>query len=190
MVEPISNRLVSFADPDARPIRKGKLATPTQFGYVSQIAEVTGSTGRGARGLVLPPVTRAGSIHENALLPATIAELRACGLRPREVAVDAGFGIRATREAFAEVGATVHVVGSATNVGSRRTRRRLARFRVGAEGRISHLKRAYGARRSRLRGTTGAAIWTNWAILAYDLDTSAALPLRRPRSARATGRAD
>jgi transposase, IS5 family len=187
--EPIADRLVSFADPDARPIRKGKLANPTQFGYLSQIAEVTGSTGRGARGLVLPPPTRAGSIHENALLPATIAELGRCGLRPREVAVDAGFGIRATREAFAEFGATVHVVGSATNAGSRRTRRRLACYRVGAEGRISHLKRAYGARWSRLRGTTGAAIWTNWAILAYDLDTAAALPTRRPNSARATGRA-
>lgn len=187
--EPISDRLVSFADPDARPIRKGKLANPTQFGYISQIAELTGSTGRGARGLVLPPPTRAGSVHENALLPATLAELSTCGLRPREVAVDAGFGIRATRDAFAPFGATVHVVGSATNVGSRRTRRRLAGYRVGAEGRISHLKRSYGLRRSRLRGATGAAIWTNWAILAYDLATAAALPTRRPRSARAPGRA-
>ena len=146
-------------------------------------------TGRGARGLVLPPPTRAGSVHENALLPATIAELGRTGLRPREVAVDAGFGVRATREAFAPFGATVHVVGSATNAGSRRTRRRLACYRVGAEGRISHLKRSYGLRRSRLRGATGAAIWTNWAILAYDLDTTAALPARRPRSARATSRA-
>ena len=187
--EPIADRLVSFADPDARPIRKGKLATPTQFGYISQIAELTGSTGRGARGLVLPPPTRAGSIHENALLPATLVELGRCGLRPREVAVDAGFAVRATREAFAEFGATVHVVGSATNAGSRRTRRRLACYRVGAEGRISHLKRSYGARRSRLRGTTGAAIWTNWAILAYDLATAAALPVRRPSSARAVGQA-
>ncbi|MGH2512746.1 MAG: transposase [Candidatus Limnocylindrales bacterium] len=187
--EPIADRLISFADPDARPIRKGKLANPTQFGYLSQIAELTGSTGRGARGLVLPPPTRAGSIHENTLLPATLAELGRCGLRPREVAVDAGFGIRVTREAFAPFGAAVHVVGSATNAGSRRTRRRLACYRVGCEGRISHLKRAYGARRSRLRGTTGAAIWTNWAILAYDLDTVAALPPRRPSSARALGRA-
>ena len=187
--EPITDRLVSFADPDARPIRKGKLANPTQFGYLSQIAELTGSTGRGARGLILPPPTRAGSIHENALLPATLAELGRRGLRPREVAVDAGFGIRATREAFAPFGAAVHVVGSSTNAGSRRTRRRLARYRVGCEGRISHLKRSYGAKRSRLRGAMGAAIWTNWAILAYDLDTAAALPARRARSARTTGRA-
>lgn len=187
--EPISDRLVSFADPDARPIRKGKLANPTQFGYISQFAELTGGTGRGARGLLLPPPTRAGSVHENALLSATLGELGRTGLRPREVAVDAGFGIRATRDAFAPFGTTVHVVGSATNAGSRRTRRRLACYRVGAEGRISHLKRSYGLRRSRLRGATGAAIWTNWAILAYDLATAAALPTRRPRSARAPGRA-
>src|SRR5829696_1462990 len=32
--EPIADRLVSLADPDARPIRKGKLDTPNQFGYV------------------------------------------------------------------------------------------------------------------------------------------------------------
>src|SRR5687768_10847249 len=29
----ITDRLVSIADPDARPIRKGKLGKPTEFGY-------------------------------------------------------------------------------------------------------------------------------------------------------------
>lgn len=182
--QPIRDRLVSFADPDARPVRKGKIATPTQFGYVSQLAELTGSTKRGARGLILPPVTRAGSVHENELLPETTAELRRLGLRPREAAVDAGFGVRVTRDELAPLGTEVFVVGSATNRGSRRTRRRLARYRVGAEGRIAHLKRSYGARRSRLRGTVGAAIWVNWAVLAYNVDTAAALPPRRPGLAR------
>lgn len=179
--EPISDRLVSFADPDARPIRKGKIATPTQFGYVSQLAELTGSTKRGARGLILPPVTRAGSVHENELLTATVAELQRLGLRPAEAVFDAGFGVHATRDALADLGTEVFVVGSATNKGSRRTRRRLARYRVGAEGRIAHLKRSYRAGRARLRGAPGAAIWQNWAVLAYNVDTAAALPRRRPR---------
>ena len=178
--ERISDRLVSFADPDARPVRKGKIATPTQFGYVSQLAELTASTKRGSRGLILPPVTRAGSVHENELLPTTTAELRRLGLRPREAVFDAGFGVRATRDEFADLGTDVFVVGSATNRGSRRTRRRLARYRVGAEGRIAHLKRQYRAGRARLRGAEGAATWANWAVLAYDVDTAAALPLRRP----------
>jgi hypothetical protein len=51
-----------------------------------------------------------------------------------------------------------------TNSGSRRS---------GAEGRISHLKRRYGLDRSRLKGDEGEQIWTEWAILAYDLDTLA-----------------
>jgi IS5 family transposase len=46
--EPIRDRLVSLADPDARPIRKGKLGKPTEFGYVNQLAEVTENTRRGA----------------------------------------------------------------------------------------------------------------------------------------------
>jgi hypothetical protein len=38
--EKVTNRLLSLADPDPRPIRKGKLRQPTEFGYVVQLAEV------------------------------------------------------------------------------------------------------------------------------------------------------
>ena len=57
--------------------------------------------------------------------------------------------------------------------GSKRTQRRLRRYRTGAEGRISHLKRRYGLDRSRLKGDEGRQIWTEWAILAYNADTLA-----------------
>ena len=63
-------------------------------------------------------------------------------------------------------GVTAHIVGSHDNAGSRRTRRRLANYRVGAEGRISHLKRGYGAGRPRLKGRQGARIWEGWSALA------------------------
>jgi IS5 family transposase len=56
---------------------------------------------------------------------------------------------------------------------TRRSRKRLASYRVGSEGRISHLKRSYGLRRSRLRRHEGARTWVGWAILAYNLDTLA-----------------
>ena len=56
---------------------------------------------------------------------------------------------------------------------SRKTNRRLAKFRVGCEGRVSHLKRGYGLRRSRLKGPDGARTWAAWSILAYNLDTLA-----------------
>ena len=56
---------------------------------------------------------------------------------------------------------------------SERTARRLRRYRTGAEGRISHLKRGYGLDRSRLKGDEGRQTWTEWEILAYNLDTLA-----------------
>ncbi len=50
--EPISDRLVSLSDPDARPIRKGKQGNSTEFGYVVQLCELTASTKPGQRGLL------------------------------------------------------------------------------------------------------------------------------------------
>ncbi len=50
---------------------------------------------------------------------------------------------------------------------------------VGCEGRISHLKREFGARRSRLKGATGAHTWASWVVLTYDLHTLASPPMRR-----------
>lgn len=38
-IRTIPDRLVSLADPDARPIRKGKPQHPTQFGYTALVAE-------------------------------------------------------------------------------------------------------------------------------------------------------
>lgn len=127
-----------------------------------QVTELTPNTQRGARGLLLPPTVRVGNPHENELLPDTVKELDRLDLphRLRVAAFDGGFGVNATRTAMAETDAEVFIVGSKTNSGSPRHRRRLARYRVGSEGRISHLKRDYGGRRSRLKGYAGARTWT------------------------------
>jgi IS5 family transposase len=169
--EKITDRLVSMADPDARPIRKGKLRAPTEFGYVVQICEVTENTRRGARGLILPAPSEVGSPNESDLLPATGAELDGLGIAPREVALDGGFQPGSVDEHLPARQRTF--IAGRQSAGSRRTDRRLARYRVGAEGRISHLKRGYGLRRSRLKGHNGARTWTAWSILAYNLDTLA-----------------
>jgi IS5 family transposase len=171
--ERITDRLVSLADPDARPIRKGKLGTPNQFGYVVQVAEITANTRRGARGYLLPAASAPGNPGENQLLDQTVAELDRLGLRPREVALDGGFAPGPTQQALAALTPARTFIAGRAEQGSRRTRRRLARYRTGCEGRISHLKRGYGLRRSRLRGNQGQRIWTGWAVLAYNLDTFA-----------------
>ena len=169
----ITDRLVSIADPDARPIRKGKLGKPTEFGYVAQICEITENTRKGARGLILPAGHELGNPAENKLLTQTAAELDRAGIRPREIVADGGFMPGPTKHAFPDLTDEQIQVSGRHEPGSRRTRKRRARYRTGIEGRISHLKRRYGLRRSRLKGDDGMQIWTGWAILAYDLDTLA-----------------
>jgi IS5 family transposase len=133
----IPDRLVSLADPDARPIRKGKPQHPTQFGYTLLVAEVTGR------------------------VAATVVG-------------DRGFGTAANDRALAECG--VARIGlqrkgrlSPTRAALERTRafRRLRNWRVGIEARISHLKRAFGLRRTRLRRLGGARTWVGLGIFAY-----------------------
>lgn len=173
--EKIAGRIVSLADPDARPIRKGKAGKPNEFGYVAQICEVTPNTKPGARGFVLPAASGAGNLGENMLLPETAAELQGLGLAPREVVLDGGFGHHRSEEQLAEIEPERVFVSGRQEPGSARTKRRLRRYRTGVEGRISHLKRGYGLKRSRLKGLEGQRTWTAWAILAYDLDTFAVL---------------
>jgi transposase, IS5 family len=171
--EPIKDRLVSLADPDARPIRKGKLGKPTEFGYVAQLCEVTENTKRGARGLIVPAATAIGNPGEDTLLPDTVAELKRLGISPREVALDGAFNVGPTGEAFEDLAPERVFISGRQQPGSRRTQRRMQRYRTGTEGRVSHLKRGYGMDRSRLKGDEGQQIWTGWAILAYNVDTLA-----------------
>jgi IS5 family transposase len=175
--EKIENRLVSLHDRDARPIRKGKRSKPTQFGYMAQYTELGPSTKRGARGLLIPPKVGIGSVHEDTLLPQSVAEILALDLRPKEATFDGGFSTTKTLATMAPLGSSVFIVGRKANEGSRRTRKRLASHRVGCEGRMAHLKREYGGGRSRLKGESGAKTWASWTALAYDLDTVARLPL-------------
>jgi IS5 family transposase len=171
--EPIKDRIVSLHDSDARPIRKGKLGKRTEFGFVSQLAEVTEHTKTGARGLILPASTKLGNPAEETLLPGTVAELDRLGIKIREVAVDGGFKPGPTNTALADLQPKTVFIAGRQEPASKRTTRRLRRYRTGEEGRISHLKRRYGLDRSRLKGDQGRQIWTEWAILAYNTDTLA-----------------
>ena len=168
--EPIKDRLISLWDPDARPIRKGKLGKPTEFGYVDQLCEITANTKRGARGFILPPTSKIGNPAENTLLPDTAQELKNLGITLTEIMLDGGFMPTPSNTALEDLADTIHITGRQES-GSRRTRRRRQRYRTGAEGRISHLKRGYGLDRSRLKGDTGHQIWAGWAALSYNAET-------------------
>ena len=67
--EKITDRLVSLWDPDARPIRKGKLSSPTSSGTSISSARSPPNTKPGARGFILPPASQIGNPAEDTLLP-------------------------------------------------------------------------------------------------------------------------
>jgi transposase, IS5 family len=141
--EKITDKLISLCDPDARPIRKGKLAKPTEFGNVAQIAEIP-NTKTGARGLILPAASQVGNPAENTLLTTTVSELDRLGLTAREVALDGGFTLGPTTEQLEDLQPERVFIAGRQQPGFRRTQRRLQRYRTGAEGRIGHLNAATG----------------------------------------------
>ena len=166
----IPDRLVSLADPDARPIRKGKPRSPTEFGYTLLVAE-------DERGFVADYQLQQGNPPDAPqLVPAVQRVAEVTGRVAGTVVGDRGFGTAANDQALAECGVTR--VGlqrkgrlSPSRAALERTRsfRRMRNWRVGIEARISHLKRSFGLRRTRLRRLPGARTWVGLGVFAYNL---------------------
>jgi transposase, IS5 family len=166
----IPDRLVSLADPDARPIRKGKPGRATEFGYTVLLAECE-------RGFIAAHHTHKGNPGDATLLVGAVNRVIAVtGRPPGTVVGDRGFGTAANDAALAELGvARIGLARTGTPGKARRaweqTRafRRLRNWRVGIEARISQLKRSSGLRRTRLRRLPGAKTWVGLGIFACNL---------------------
>jgi IS5 family transposase len=166
----IADRLVSLSDPDARPIRKGKPGRPTEFGYTLLLAEEE-------HGFIADHQVEQGNPADAPqLVPAVRRVIAVTGQAPGTVVGDRGFGTAANDQAVEALG--VRRIGLQRNgtpgkarQALERTRafRRLRNWRVGIEARISHLKRAFGLRRTRLRRLGGARTWVGLGIFAYNL---------------------
>jgi transposase, IS5 family len=166
----IPDRLVSLSDPDARPIRKGKPGQPTEFGYTLLMAE-------DERGFIADHQLQQGNPADAPqLVPSVRRVVAITGRPPGTVVGDRGFGTAANDQAIEALG--VKRVGlqrtgtpGKARLAWERTRRfrRLRNWRVGIEARISHLKRSFGLRRTRLRRLGGARTWVGLGIFAYNL---------------------
>jgi transposase, IS5 family len=94
----IPDRLVSLADPDARPIRKGKPRHPTQFGYPLLLAEEE-------RGFIADHQLQQGNPPDAPqLVPAVQRVIAVTGRPPGTVVGDRGFGTAANDQAVAALG--------------------------------------------------------------------------------------
>jgi IS5 family transposase len=166
----IPDRLISLADPDARPIRKGKPHKPTEFGYTVLLAECE-------RGFIATHHTQQGNPPDAAqLVPAFTQVMAVTSRPPGTVTGDRGFGTATNDQALSELGVKRVGLPRAGRPGKARaayeqTRRfkRMRNWRVGIEARISQLKRSFGLRRTRLRRLAGAQTWVGLGIFAYNL---------------------
>jgi len=171
-----ATRRVSLHDPDARPIRKGRLGKPVEFGSKAQVCD-------NDDGIVLDHDVQPGNPADAPRLAPSIERVKKrTGRTPRTVTADRGYGEQAVDDALTELGVR-HVViprrgrpsKARQAVEHRRAFRRHVKWRTGCEGRISSLKRGYGWDRSRIDTIEGARIWVGHGVLAHNLIKISAL---------------
>ena len=97
-----ADRVVSLHDTDARPIRKGRLGRPVEFGYKAQVTD-------NAHGIVLDHVVELGNPPDAPMLAPAIARVtKLFGQVPKAVTADRGYG-EATVETELESMGVKHV---------------------------------------------------------------------------------
>jgi IS5 family transposase len=171
-----ATRLVSLHDPDARPIRKGRIDRPVEFGYKAQVID-------NDDGIVVDYSVEAGNPPDAPQLAPAIGRIRRrAGRMPRAVTADRSYGEPAIDRELEALGVrTVAIPRKARISPARRDLehargfRRLVKWRTGCEGRISYLKHRYGWDRTRLDGRDGAAIWCGHGVFAHNLAKISAL---------------
>jgi transposase, IS5 family len=171
-----ATRRVSLHDPDARPIAKGRLGKPVEFGHKAQVAD-------NEDGVVLDYTVEAGNPADAPQLEPAVARIRnRTGRPPRTVTADRGYGEKRVDDALHDLGVRNVVIPRKGKPGTarqaeehRRAFRRDIKWRTGIEGRISTLKRGYGWDRARLDTTEGARIWTGHGVLTHNLIKISAL---------------
>jgi IS5 family transposase len=166
----LPRRLVSLFDVDARPIKRGKARTDTEFGRKVLLGETD-------HGIITTYKVLQDNPSDTALLkPVVRGHRRLFRKRLKAVAGDRGFYSQANEDWLKDSGIKQVSIPKRGRVREERRRyqkqswfKRLQRFRAGIEARISLLKRKFGLKRSLMRGSPGVNIWVGQGIFAHNL---------------------
>jgi len=165
-----THRVVSLHDADARPIRKGRLGKPVEFGYKAQLVD-------NADGVILDHTVEHGNPADAAQLAPAIQRItRITGRPPRAVTADRGYGLASVEQDLHDLGVRTVAIPRMSRPGvarcefeHRRAFRDKIKWRTGSEGRINHLKRSYGWTRTELTSIAGARTWCGHGVFAHNL---------------------
>jgi IS5 family transposase len=169
-VESIPERIVSFHDPEARVIRKGKLSKPNEFGRTVQLVQ-------DESGIILHHEVHQGNPSDKTqVVPLVKHFKKEFHHVPTAVAMDKGYYSDDAIQKLAKLGVRkigIPKIGRLNSHERRKQKSRwfksLQRFRCAIEAGISMLKRKFLLNRSLSLGTTGTKIWVGFSILAYNL---------------------
>ena len=171
---PAEEKVVSLHEPTTAILRRGKRAKPTEFGHMVKIQEVDG-------GIISDiEVLFTATSDVELLVPSVKKHIAQFGRPPSHLAGDRGFSSAQNEEQAKQL--LVQYVGlpakgklSLERKTHERQRwfRKLHRFRVGIEAKISLLKRCFGLRRSLYKGDAGFTRWVYLAIIACNASTIA-----------------
>lgn len=166
----VKNRVVSVFDQEARPIRKGKLDKPTEFGRVVRIDQTDDGYITGYQVSVGNPP------DSGQVVPAVEHHIAVFGHAPDGLAGDRGMASAGNDRRLAQLGVKMVSLPRAGPVDEQRkvveqeqVFRELKNWRAGIEGLISVMKRIFGWARCLFKGTPGAEAWVDWSVLAYNL---------------------
>jgi transposase, IS5 family len=165
-----ATRRVSLHDPHARPIRKGRLGKPVEFGYKAQVAD-------NDDGIVLDHDVALGNPPDAPRLAPAIERVSKRAKRaPRTVTADRGYSDAGVEDQLREMGVrnvVIPRIGKTSKARQAHERRpsfrREVKWRTGCEGRVSTLKRNYGWERTGIDTLHGAKTWAGYGILAHNL---------------------
>ncbi len=183
-----ATRLVSLHDTDARPIAKGRLGKPVEFGYKAQVTD-------NVDGIVVDHSVEKGNPPDAPMLVPAITRIKSLfGKLPKAVTADRGYG-EAKVETELEALGVKHVAiprkgrpgPQRQELESSRRFRKLVKWRTGSEGRISHLKHSWGWERTMLDGIDGARTWCGWGVLAHNATKIAVLIEEQETRPKSTG---
>jgi transposase, IS5 family len=165
-----ATRLVSLHDPDARPIRKGRLGKPVEFGYKAQVVD-------NEDGVVVDHNVEMGNPADAPMLAPAIGRVaERAGKVPTAVTADRGYGDVVVRDALSDMGVRTVVLptrgkpsASQRVIEQKPAFQRLVKWRTGSEGRISCLKRDFGWNRTQIDGLGGARVWCGHGVFNHNL---------------------
>jgi IS5 family transposase len=187
-VASIPNRIVSIFDRDARPIRRGKMSQPVEFGYKAVITEVEG-------GVVSDYQVFEGNPSDSGMaVPAVEHHKKQFGHAPHAFTADMGYSSAENEQAVKKAGVKHVAMPTRGKPDEKRKRlqgnswfRRLQKWRTGCEATISRLKRHNQMDCSLMPGLEGTSVWVGFSVFTQNLGRIR--PLQQARVARAAARA-